>query len=236
MTSPTTPHKTTPKQWGIFAAAGWAMIAFLAPQFALFPIVPIIEMLGLDKNTEMFLFQGLAELGAIALLWLVMRRLYHASFADIGLGRFDVTLFSWSILAFPLYMIASIVATDVAYRFFNVDIEQAQDIGYADPSGGILVLVFIALVCLAPFVEELLFRGFLFNAFRRTFGFWVGSLAVSALFAIAHQQLNVGIDVFVLSMFLCYIREKTNSLWPAIGLHALKNLVAFAYLFIIQVK
>ena len=226
----------SPKKWGIFAAAGWAMIAFLAPQFALFPFAPIIEALAQDQNTQMFLYQGIAELGAIALLWVIMKRLYRAKFSDIGLGKFDVTLFGWSILAFPLYMIASIVATDVAFRFFNVDIEQAQDIGYADPSGGILVLVFIALVCLAPFVEELLFRGFLFNAFRRTFGFWVGSVAVSLLFAIAHQQLNVGIDVFVLSMFLCFLREKTGSLWPAIGLHALKNLVAFTYLFIIQIK
>ena len=229
-------QETTPKKWGIFAGAGWAMIAFLAPQFALYPLAPLIGALATDDNARAFLFQGIAELGAITLLWFIMKRLYNAKFSDIGLGPFDVTLFGWSILAFPLYMIASIIATDVAARLFSVDLDQAQDIGYSDPSEGVLVLVFIALVCLAPFVEEILFRGFLFNAFRRTFGFWVGSIAVSLLFAVAHQQVNVGIDVFVLSMFLCFLREKTSSLWPTIGLHALKNLVAFTYLFIIHVK
>lgn len=236
MTKQAAAEQTSPKKWGIFAAAGWAMIAFLAPQFALYPFAPLINAIATDENTKMFLFQGIAELGAVALLWFIMSRLYHAKFSDIGLGKFDVTLFGWSILAFPLYMIASIYVIGLSSRLFNIDLEQAQNIGYANPSGGILVLVFIALVCLAPFVEELLFRGFLFNAFRRTFGFWVGALAVSLLFAVAHQQVNVGIDVFVLSMFLCFLREKTSSLWPSIGLHALKNLVAFTYLFIIHVK
>lgn len=208
----------------------------MAPQFALYPILPIIAALQVDNNAKMFLAQGIAELGAIALLWFILKRLYRAKFSDLGLGKFDVTLFGWSILAFPLYLIGSIFATTIAESVFGVDITQTQDIGYSDPSGGIVVLVFIALVCLAPFVEELLFRGFLFTAFRRTFGFWIGAIAVSLLFAIAHQQLNVGIDVFVLSMFLCFLREKTGSLWPSIGLHALKNLVAFIYLFIIHVK
>jgi membrane protease YdiL (CAAX protease family) len=36
-------------------------------------------------------------------------------------------------------------------------------------------------------------------------------------------------------MVLAYLREKTGSLWPPIGLHALKNFVAFMALFVFKV-
>ncbi len=231
-------HESAESQrWGIVAGTFWAFVAFFVPQFLLVPFVGFIDDLRLDENARLFLLQGVSELGAVLLLWLVIRRIYRAGFQDLGLGRFNPLLFGWSILALPAYLIISIFVTNLfAWVFPSVDLLQTQDIGYTNPNGWVLSLVFVALVCLAPFVEEVLFRGFLFNAFRRTFGFWVGALCVSALFAIAHRQLNVGLDVFVLSMVLCYVREKTHSLWPAIGLHALKNLVAFTYLFIIHFK
>jgi membrane protease YdiL (CAAX protease family) len=133
-------------------------------------------------------------------------------------------------------MVLSIVLSSIFAVVFSINLQQQQDIGYTNPNGFELALIFVALVGLAPFVEEVLFRGFLFAAFRRTFGFWLGAIGVSLLFGVAHGQANVGIDVFVLSMFLCYLREKTDSLWPSIALHVLKNLVAFTLLFIIKVN
>jgi membrane protease YdiL (CAAX protease family) len=62
------------------------------------------------------------------------------------------------------------------------------------------------------------------------------------LFAAAHLQWGSGapllwvaaIDTFVLSMVLSTLREKTGSLWSAIGLHAIKNGVAFTLLFVLR--
>lgn len=226
-----------PRKWGIVSGTFLAFVTFFLPQFILIPVVGLIEAIPTDTNTKLFLLQGLSELCTVGLLWLLLRYVYKTSLTTLGLGRFDAGLLGWSILAFPLYLIASTFVTNLSGTLFpSINLTQTQDIGYANPNGLVLVLVFLALVCLAPFVEELLFRGFLFTAFRRVFGFWIGAIAVSLLFAIAHGQLNVGIDVFVLSMFLCYLREKTQSLWPSIAMHALKNLVAFTYLFIIHIK
>jgi membrane protease YdiL (CAAX protease family) len=41
------------------------------------------------------------------------------------------------------------------------------------------------------------------------------------------------LDTFTLSLVLCYLRQKTDSLWPGIMLHALKNGLAFMSLFLI---
>ncbi|MGH7237402.1 MAG: CPBP family glutamic-type intramembrane protease [Candidatus Saccharimonadales bacterium] len=44
-----------------------------------------------------------------------------------------------------------------------------------------------------------------------------------------------GVDTFILSTVLCYLREKTGRLYAGIGVHALKNFVAFAALFLFHV-
>lgn len=120
-----------------------------------------------------------------------------------------------------------------------IDLEQAQEIGY-DPetfsSWYQYVLAFIGLVVLPPLFEEMLFRGYLFGKLRARFsgraGFWVSALITSVLFGFVHGQWNVGIDTFILSLYLCYLREWTGSLWPAIMLHAFKNGLAYILLFI----
>ncbi len=225
------------QQWGILSGTLFAFAAFLLPQFGLYPILGLVVALPIDDNAKQFLLQGIAELGAVGLLWLLVHYHYRTDFKALGLGKLDPGLLGWSVLALPFYMASSIIVTVVAAALSpSIDLQQVQNIGYANPGGFVIVLVFVALVLLAPFVEELIFRGFLFNAFRRTFGFWIGAIVVSLLFAVAHRQLNVGLDVFVLSMFLCYLREKTASLWPSIALHALKNLVAFVTLFIIHAR
>jgi membrane protease YdiL (CAAX protease family) len=224
-----------PRQWGVAGGTFWGFAAFFAPQYALLPFVDFFQSLPVDQNTKIFVLQGISELTAVILLWLVMRYIYHSSSKTIGLGKFQLGLLGWAVLAFPLYLIASTVISNIVAGVFpGVDLLQQQNIGYTNPSGYEPTLIFVALVCLAPFVEEVLFRGFLFRAFRETFGFWIGAIGVSLLFAVAHGQANVGIDVFVLSMFLCYLREKTGTLWTSIALHAMKNLVAFIVLFIIR--
>jgi len=229
-------HAEKPHSWGIVAGTFWGFVTFFLPQFALVPFLGFIEMLPIDHNAMLFILQGISELATVLLLWLIMKKLYRVDLKSIGLGTFDPGLLGWSVLAFPVYLIASTFFSNLVAQVFGIDLLQQQDIGYSNPNGYELTLTFIALVVLAPFVEETLFRGFLFKAFRRTFGFWTGAIAVSLLFAVAHGQANVGIDVFVLSIFLCYLREKTDSLWPSIALHALKNLVAFIFLFIMKVN
>lgn len=231
-------HKksSNPKEWGIIGATAWGFAAFFLPQFALVPVLGFVDMLSLDRNAEIFLLQGFTQLITLVVLWFVIVKFYRSKLATIGLGKLNPGLLGWSILAFPVYLVLSTALSSIFAAFFGVDLAEHQDIGYTDPNGYELALIFMALVVLAPLVEEILFRGFLFTAFRRTFGFWIGAVGVSLLFAIAHGQANVGIDVFVLSMFLCYLREKTDSLWPAVALHSLKNLVAFIVLFIMKVN
>ncbi len=75
-------------------------------------------------------------------------------------------------------------------------------------------------------------RGYLFGKLRRESGFWLSAVITSAVFGFVHLQWNVGVDVFALSLVLCFLREKTGAIWAGMILHMLKNSVAYVLLFL----
>lgn len=113
---------------------------------------------------------------------------------------------------------------------FNFD--EKQSVGFENINSQIeYVMAFVVLVVMAPLIEEAIFRGFLFTKVRKQLNFWPTAIVVSLIFGLVHLQWNVGVDVFVLSLVLCFVREKTNSIWAGVGIHMLKNCVAFMILF-----
>jgi len=137
-------------------------------------------------------------------------------------------------LVWAAYFITSNLTT-VAATFIipGFDVSEVQDVGFSNLTNiNELALAFIALVILAPIAEELLFRGYLFGKLRALSGFWPSAIITSLVFGIAHMQWNVGIDVFVLSIFLCYLREKSGSVWSGVLLHGFKNSIAYFILFV----
>lgn len=57
------------------------------------------------------------------------------------------------------------------------------------------------------------------------------AIFVSMLFGLVHMQWNVAVDTFVLSLALVWLVESTGNIWSAIALHALKNFMAFIFVF-----
>ena len=145
---------------------------------------------------------------------------------------------AWALFMWGLFFVAS-TAVVIAFQALlpGVDMSESQDVGFSNVVGfGDKIAAFIALVVLAPVLEEIIFRGFLYGRLRENYGVIVSSLVTSLAFGLAHMQVNVGIVVFVLSLFMCYLIERFNSIWPTILLHVLKNGLAFVLLFVVQVS
>jgi hypothetical protein len=95
---------------------------------------------------------------------------------------------------------------------------------------------------LPPFAEEIMFRGFLFSGLKKKLPVIWAALFTSLLFAVPHLLESgsggllwiAGIDTFILSMVLCWLRQKTDRLYAGMGLHALKNFIAFATLYLLH--
>lgn len=85
------------------------------------------------------------------------------------------------------------------------------------------VWFFVTGAVIAPLVEEVFFRGFLFQGFRQKYGWVVGILLSSFLFAAAHLDPVSFIPTFVLGCVLAFVYHQSNSLWPPIIFHAAIN-------------
>lgn len=137
------------------------------------------------------------------------------------------------IIGYAVYFLLSFTFMLLAQSLsLGFSVDQKQTVGFEQLGTQTeYVIAFIALVVLAPIVEETIFRGFLFTQIRQKYNLWVSALVVSLIFGLVHLQWNVGLDVFALSLVLCYAREKTGSIWAGVGLHMVKNVLAFAILF-----
>ena len=146
------------------------------------------------------------------------------TWTDIGLS--PVAYIASTILAMGLVYLFSL------FPWFNA--EQSQATGFSPyMGGGERAIAFLVLVVLAPIVEEIIFRGWLYGRLRARMGIFGSILITSALFGLLHFQWNVGVNVFALSVVACVLREITGTIYAGILTHMIKNGVAFYLLYVL---
>ena len=192
-----------------------------------------------------FVYVGLVEVLSLWALQQFMRR-RNTSWRSIGWVKPKLRDIGYALAGFGVYFVtyAFVVYSLIKAYLPQIDTKQAQELGFSKASTGTdLIYIFLALVILPPLVEEILVRGFLFTGLKARLNLLPAALVTSFVFASAHLQAGSGkpllwtaaADTFVLSMVLVYLRHRTGSLWPGIGVHFIKNGLAFVALFIFKV-
>lgn len=168
------------------------------------------------------------------------------SLDDLGEEKFLLTqreeaglagLFTWTdILIAPVALIASNILAGVLLAVLTFlpgfNPMQTQNIGITAVVGKIdTILSFVSIVIIPAFFEEFIFRGWIYGKLRGFLAFWPAALITSALFGIAHGQLNVAAVTFVIGMTGCLLREFTGTIYAGILVHMLKNGIAYYILF-----
>jgi membrane protease YdiL (CAAX protease family) len=107
------------------------------------------------------------------------------------------------------------VPTDAIHTFYH--------------SLGLKQLFFLLpLLLLAPPFEESIFRGFLYKAFRGSYSVGVSMVLIVVWTILTHWPAYLlswlgAFELTTLAMVLCYLREKSDSLWDCIICHAIFN-------------
>ena len=226
----------------------WVLVSFGLAQVVFVAIVLILQAVGVSLDAANPAVVGAVSAAGVYMLMLVIAvgvpwwlRGRVTNRRELGLQRLPGWLdIGLAPATFVVYILTSgLLVLLTTYLLPGFDPVQAQEIGFEDLTHRYeLILAFVTLVIAAPVAEEILFRGYLYGKLRRTTPIWLTGLVVSVLFAALHlpgtggPQWNVAIDVFVLSVFLCGLREVTGSIWAGILLHAIKNGLAFYILFI----
>lgn len=90
----------------------------------------------------------------------------------------------------------------------------------------------LAIVVLAPVLEELMCRGVVLESLRARYGVVAAWLVSSLFFGVIHFYPMLVINAFVLGLVLAFIYIRSESLYASIILHAFNN--ALGYLFIVS--
>jgi membrane protease YdiL (CAAX protease family) len=77
---------------------------------------------------------------------------------------------------------------------------------------------------LPPIVEELAFRGLIYTGLRKTLGVSESFIISSFAFALLHMSLPALVTHLPLGLYFCFLRHRSDSLWPSMFAHCLHNL------------
>jgi membrane protease YdiL (CAAX protease family) len=220
------------KIWGYWTTLGWSIVAFLVGQFAGFGV--LLWLRGGDWDSVLqtpfdgvlvTIFIAISNPVTIAVLAIAVR-IARSDFSDYFALKWpaarDLTLGIAS-------LVVLIAAGDALLYLSGRDLVtpfQVQSYTTAAAAGW-LPAMFAAAIVIAPAGEEAVFRGFLFRGWARSArAVWPAIIVISILWAMLHIQYDWAgvLQIFVVGLFLGWMRWRSGSLVLAFVLHALFNL------------
>jgi membrane protease YdiL (CAAX protease family) len=219
------PHREAPVRRFLFDDAGrlrngwWALLfaaCVAATSRAYTPLSHWLQALGVDKQ-----WLHPAPVAMVLLATWICTRLRREPLSSVGL-RLDrrwLREFAWG-SALGLGGMALATGLLVAIGGVRFELEPARSVG--NLAFGLYLFASVAVL------EELLFRGFLFQRLVAGIGVWPTQLALAALFAVAHwgnpgmagaTKVLATIDIALAAVTLGLAWLRTRSLALPIGLH-----------------
>lgn len=227
----------------ILALLAWTTISYIACQFL---VVSLFKLILSEKIIQTFwlticeIVSYLATIGVTLFFPQLVCKKYQTNKQELGLdGSLSWTGLLLAPAGFIIYAALAAIVSQLFSIFPWFDVNQVQNVGIENLSNAPERLcAFLTLVVIAPIVEEVIFRGWLYGKIRKTLpaktsSIVITSLIVSVLFGILHFQWNVSVNVFCLSLVLCALRELTGNIYSGILLHMIKNGIAFYLLWIL---
>ncbi|MDD2619979.1 MAG: type II CAAX endopeptidase family protein [Syntrophomonadaceae bacterium] len=190
-------------------------------------IMMVLTQLGLPvTDFSFFILSFLIQFICTVLLVLLFTVwLKGASLKELGLKKANrQDLLKYGLLGGILLMslvlllglIVSYLQPEVAPQVFEEMLRSAGG------TAGFAIIFFIGAV-MAPFAEELYYRGMIYPVFRNYLGPFGGAVVAGLLFGAAHWDLWRTLPLAVGGALLCYIYEKTGSIWVSILAHGVWN-------------
>ena len=168
----------------------------------------------------------------LAAAWFFGARRHHVSLDILGFRRTSYSSMTW----LPLVALSIGLTTTAVYALIaqglGIDIlvpnQGLDEIAALDGLARLPTFAIIGL--LAPFAEEVFFRGFLLAALVSVMGGMRGAVTSAAVFSIAHLNVGTLFPIFVMGMLLAWLYLRTGSIWPSFVAHAAQNLLALTVL------
>ena len=93
-------------------------------------------------------------------------------------------------------------------------------------------LLLLAGAVVAPIVEEIYFRGFVFRGYLDEKGPMQAYIFSSAIFAAIHMNAPALLPIFAMGLLLSFLYSRTGSIVPGMAAHAFNNAAAFLLIYL----
>jgi hypothetical protein len=200
---------------------GVATVFLLMPfvSYSIYQIIPEIQ-------TTYYLSMIASNTLLVILIMLITLK-NRLSLNDLGWRRISITsaLIDVFKICFLVWLINMIY---MVLLYYSGQMGAANELVklLQDPTIPMLIANIFLIAVIVPFIEETLFRGVLLGCLRNYFGKWTAIIISACIFSALHFDLTGFIPKLVLGIGLGFLYTKHDSIYPAIGLHALNNLLA----------
>jgi membrane protease YdiL (CAAX protease family) len=222
------------KAIGTYRLALGAFLALLVINAAIdLPLAPILHLeRGLTASS--FLVAALStDLSMLAFVYIRLVMPGAVTWAELGLRPIRLGYALRIGLAAGLLGLVVIDVIGTLLSQVGLQPNQLEQFKFALTEGPLaFVVLLIAAGVLAPFVEELFFRGFLFGLLRTRHPLWQAYVVSAVLFTVLHndpahmnpaQMAGLSIGICLLALMLAWVYQHTASLYPGILAHAVNN-------------
>ncbi|MGH2983540.1 MAG: CPBP family glutamic-type intramembrane protease [Solirubrobacterales bacterium] len=223
---PSEPGRALPPVPWTLGQTFWLMLAGFA--LALFSPVLVLPLdPDLSSDGALLAAQGLFELSLLfvaigaASEWRAQP--LGTALSRLGLRRAVPKDFGLALLTLLVYYIGAALFASLVLQPEQEDI--GGELGVGDPNLLIAISAVLVIALLAPVTEELFFRGFVFAGLRSRWSLWPAALVVGLIFGIVHAPtgLTAVVPLAGLGVALCWLYDRTGSLWPCVVAHGVNN-------------
>lgn len=170
----------------------------------------------------------------LGLVYLLVIRKYRLSWADLGLRPVPRAWYyraaGLAVVLLPLVAMinALLIPALTKEPFQNPQINAIAPAGFS--WAGLIVMAIMAGI-VAPFAEEIAFRGLLFGWLRERLGLHLAALISALCFASLHGLLLLIPALTVIGYALAILYHRSGSLWTAIVAHGIFNTIMVSILY-----
>jgi membrane protease YdiL (CAAX protease family) len=218
--------------WGVFASAGWVVLAFVIAGIASALAFGVwrgggIRSAASNYDGTVVAFGLIAWIPVVVLVLagaVQLRRWTAVEYLALGMPRrAEVIVAVLALIALDLVFLALLALTghDIVTPFQIEAYRTAKEAGW-------LFWLFVAIVLFAPVGEEIAFRGFLYRGWALPGRERIAVAAIAFVWALLHIQYDwLGmLQIFVIGLMLGWFRWVSGSTTLTILMHALINLEA----------
>lgn len=180
-----------------------------------------IQEAALAHTQLVLIISGIVSIGIYALILMAKKKniIKYCNFSFPGGINIVVLIFG----AISLTTLSTIIMdlTDF-YKYFP---DTMKMIGELVTEGNFITSL-LTVGILVPIIEEILFRGLIFNELRKNINIWAAIILQALIFGVFHMNLLQGFVTFFIGIVMGLVYVWVKSIWAPIIIHMVNNSIS----------